>query len=54
MTLLGHIFSLFADVSFFHVCMALIAVGVIERGLYLLPESVVGEGGWLLDTGRAD
>ena len=50
MTLLQHIAS---EITFFNVCMSLIAVGLIERGLYMLPESVVGEGGWLLDTGPA-
>ncbi len=54
MTLLAHILSIFAGVTFFQICLALIVVAVIERALYLLPESVVGEGGWLLDTGRAE
>ncbi len=51
MSLLSH---LFADITFFEVAMALVAVGVIERLLYLLPEQVVGNGGWLLDTGAPD
>jgi hypothetical protein len=34
--------------------MSLLALGVIERVLYMLPESVVGDGGWLLDTGASD
>jgi hypothetical protein len=50
MSLLAH---LFADVSAFDVAMALIAVGVFERVLYLLPEHMVGDGGWLLDLGPA-
>ncbi len=51
MTLLSH---LIGDVTFFQVAMALVVVGVVERLLYLLPEHVVGNGGWLLDTGSAD
>ncbi len=43
--------TFFADVSFFEVAMSLLAVGVIERALYLLPADMVGPGGWLLDIG---
>ena len=46
--------SLLQDISFFDVTMSLIAIGVIERLLYLLPEDIVGPGGWLLDTGATD
>ncbi|GGL76102.1 hypothetical protein [Wenxinia marina] len=42
-----------ADVTCFEVVVSLLAVGVAERLLYLLPASVVGPGGWLLDTGPA-
>jgi hypothetical protein len=51
MSLLSH---LFGDISFFEVCLALVALGLVERALYLLPETMVGEGGWLLDTGTTD
>ena len=44
----------FAEITFFELGMTLIALGVIERLLYLLPRDVVGPGGWLLDTGAAD
>lgn len=46
--------SLFADVTFQEVALSLIAVGLIERLLYLLPETVVGPEGWLLRIGTAD
>lgn len=42
---------LLTDITFFEVAMSLIAVGCIERALYLLPDDMVGPGGWLLDTG---
>lgn len=48
MSLITYILS---DISFFEVTMSLLAVGVIERFIYLLPTEVVGPGGWLLDTG---
>lgn len=48
MTLLA---QFFANVSVFEVGMALVAIGVIERVLLVLPETVVGDGGWLLDLG---
>lgn len=40
-----------AEISFFEVMLSLLAVGVIERFIYLLPITAVGPGGWLLDTG---
>lgn len=40
-----------AGVSFFDLAMALLVVGLVERALYLLPADMVGDGGWLLDTG---
>lgn len=43
--------SLFTEISFFEVAMSLLALGLIERALYLLPSDIVGPGGWLLDTG---
>jgi hypothetical protein len=43
-----------SDVTFLQVCMSLITVGLVERAMYLLPETCVGPGGWLLDTGAAD
>jgi len=43
--------SLFSDISFLEVAMSLLALGLIERGLFLLPSDMVGPGGWLLDTG---
>lgn len=46
--------SFLADATFFHVCMSLITVGLVERAMYLLPESCVGPDGWLLDTGSAE
>jgi hypothetical protein len=48
MSLLAYMLS---DISFFEVAMSLLAVGLIERVIYLLPTEVVGPGGWLLDTG---
>jgi hypothetical protein len=48
MSLLSHIVS---DISFAEVALSLLAVGVIERFIYLLPVEMVGPGGWLLDTG---
>ncbi len=51
MSLLSHLFT---DISFFEVSMSLVALGMIERMLYLLPEHIVGDGGWLLDTGASE
>ena len=48
MSLFAYILS---EVTFFEVAMSLVAVGVIERFIYLLPADMVGPGGWLLDTG---
>lgn len=48
MSLLSHLLS---EISFFEVALSLLAIGVIERFIYLLPEAMVGPGGWLLDTG---
>ena len=48
MTTLAHFI---ADVTFLEIAGALVLTGLIERALYLLPESAVGAGGWLLDTG---
>lgn len=48
MSLIAYILS---DISFFEVAMSLMAIGVIERFIYLLPTAMVGPGGWLLDTG---
>ena len=48
MSLFAYILS---EVTFFEVAMSLVAVGVIERYIYLLPADMVGPGGWLLDTG---
>ena len=41
----------FADVTFFDVARALVVTGLVERLFCLLPDSAVGDGGWLLDTG---
>lgn len=41
----------FANVSFLEVGLTFVAIGVIERALLLLPETIVGNGGWLLDLG---
>lgn len=44
--------TLFTDITFLQVCCALIAVGVIERLMYrFLPDTMVGPGGSLIDTG---
>ena len=43
--------SMFADITFFDVAMSLIALGMIERVVVRLPETVVGPNGWLLNTG---
>ena len=43
--------TLAAEISFFEVALSLLAVGVIERFIHLLPAAMVGPGGWLLDTG---
>ncbi len=42
--------SFLADLTFFDVSMSLLAVALIERLMYLLPESMVGPRGWLLVT----
>ena len=40
--------SLFADVTFYEVCMALLTVGLIERALLAYaPIEMVGPKGWL-------
>ena len=39
------------DVTFFDLAGALVVTGLVERAFCLLPESAVGAGGWLLDTG---
>jgi len=44
--------TLFADLTFYDVALSLIAVGIIDRILCELPESVVGPRGWLLRTGK--
>lgn len=51
MSLLGHLFN---DISFFEVALSFVALGLVERGLLLLPESVVGERGWLLRLPSAE
>lgn len=51
---MSFLFQIPADISFFQVTMSLVALGLIERALYLLPEDMVGEGGWLYDTGRGE
>jgi hypothetical protein len=51
MSLLAH---LFGDLSFFEVAMTVMALGVVERALLLLPETVVGENGWLLRVSSAE
>jgi hypothetical protein len=48
MSLFAYVLS---EISFFEVAMSLLAVGVVERFIYLLPAEMVGPGGWLLDTG---
>ncbi len=46
--------SLLSQITFFEVMMSLLAVGLAERLLYRLPVTVVGPGGWLVDTGSAE
>ena len=43
-----------ADITFFDVTMALLAVAVIDRALCYLPPDMVGPGGWLFDTAARD
>lgn len=45
--------TLLTDVSFGDLLAALLLVGGLERLIYRLPATVVGPGGWLLDTGPA-
>ncbi|MFG5383321.1 MULTISPECIES: hypothetical protein [unclassified Yoonia] len=41
--------SIFADITFFEVCMALLTVGVAERALLAYaPIEMVGPQGWLI------
>lgn len=42
--------TLFADVTFLEICLALVTVGVAERFVAYLPETMVGPKGWLLQT----
>jgi len=42
--------TLFADVTFLEICLALLTVGVAERFVAYLPENMVGPQGWLLQT----
>ena len=44
--------TLFADITFFEVAAALIVVGLVERIVIRLPETVVGPEGWLLTTNK--
>jgi hypothetical protein len=44
--------TLFADITFYDLALSLIAVGLIDRILCELPESMVGPKGWLLRTGE--
>ena len=46
--------TLFHDVTFYQVALSLIALGIIERIMLLLPETVVGENGWLLRIRETD
>ena len=45
--------TLFADITFFELTMALVFVGSVERLVAYLPEEMVGPNGWLLTTGPA-
>jgi hypothetical protein len=47
--------TLFTDVTFLQVCLAVLSVAVAER-LFLtyLPEDMVGPDGWLLKTGKPE
>lgn len=41
--------SIFADITFFEVCMALLTVGIAERALLAYaPIEMVGPQGWLI------
>ena len=51
---MSSLFQLASNVTFFEVGMGLLVFGVAERLLFALPSSIVGPGGWLLDTGSAD
>ena len=44
--------SLFADITFYDIALSVIAVGIVDRILCELPESMVGPSGWLLRTGE--
>ncbi len=43
--------SVFADITFFEVCMTLLTVGLIERALLAYaPLEMVGPNGWLIKS----
>ena len=42
--------TLLTDVTFMNLCLALVAVGIVERLVAYLPEDMVGPEGWLLQT----
>jgi len=43
--------TIFTEITFFEVAMSLFVIGLVERVVVRLPESVVGPEGWLLTTG---
>lgn len=43
-----------ADITFFDLSMALLAVALIDRILCHVPPELVGPGGWLFDTTTRD
>ncbi len=45
--------TLFEHITFYEVAMSLIAVGILhELAIAVLPDSIAGPGGWLIDTGE--
>ncbi len=44
--------TLISEITFFEVAMSLLAVGLIERVVVRLPETMVGPEGWLLTTDK--
>ena len=47
--------TMFYDITFFEVAMSLITVGLIyESATIVLPDSIAGPGGWLIDTSEDD
>lgn len=44
--------TLITDITFFDLAASLVVIGLVERIVIRLPDTVVGPQGWLLTTGR--